>query len=344
MIKAKKSTIIVLILQFACCTCVDKVIRRSWIHYRCKPRTPRRVRFDCENPHNGGHGSHQRLTRSGTSPQLSGLMAHSTYLQRNSNYRFHNSVVHTDRFAAPIQVRTMLERESVPAMMERDPASLPPSHPQHTFVYHSNRRSSTPTPTGPPNSYYSSVKPKSPIPLETTAANSVTNHLDVRQRRYSTPNSPTMYAYPPTSPKRDDSNYSSISYLPEVRAYLQFMELDSSARQRSYSFSGRNTSRSSSRRSSRRSTRHRPRSRSPSPYALERTAMVSADEMSNYSSPSSYGQQYLTPQGSSDQGSFKSPESGTPDWLEGDDLEHPPSYEDCLTSLSRSSSIKTSFI
>lgn len=53
----------------------------------------------------------------------------------NSNYRFHNSVVHTDRFAAPIQVRTMLERESVPAMMERDPASLPPSHPQHTFVY-----------------------------------------------------------------------------------------------------------------------------------------------------------------------------------------------------------------
>jgi hypothetical protein len=49
-------------------------------------------------------------------------------------------------------------------------------------------------------------------------------------------------------------------------------------------------------------------------------------------SPSSYGR-YLTPQGSSDQSSFKSPEGGTPDWLV-DDFDHPPpSYEDCLMDM-----------
>jgi len=117
--------------------------------------------------------------------------------------------------------------------------------------------------------------------------------------------------------------------------------VDPSSRQRSHSFSGRNTSRSSSRRSSRRSSRHRPRSRSPSPYALERTAMAASEEMSNYSSPSSFGR-YLTPQGSSEQGSFRSPESGTPDWLL--DSDRAPSFEDCLSNLSRSSSIRTSFI
>lgn len=122
---------------------------------------------------------------------------------------------------------------------------------------------------------------------------------------------------------------------------FSLMIVDPVSRQRSHSFSGRNSSRNSSRRSSRRSSRHRPRSRSPSPYALERTAMISAsDEMSNYSTPGSYGR-YLTPQGSSDQGSFKSPESGTPDWFADED---PPAYEDCLSNLSRSGSIKTSFI
>lgn len=48
-------------------------------------------------------------------------------------------------------------------------------------------------------------------------------HVDPQQqRRYSTPSSPTMYAY--TERPQGPSNYSSMSYLPEVKTYLHFME------------------------------------------------------------------------------------------------------------------------
>ncbi|ODM95677.1 hypothetical protein Ocin01_11004 [Orchesella cincta] len=207
-----------------------------------------------------------------------------------------------------------------------------PTHLSNVLNYldGSSRRSSTPTPTTTSNFQ---MRPKSPF-------ESCGPHVDPQQRRYSTPSSPTMYAYqqrPPQGP----SNYSSMSYLPEVRTYLHFMEDDFSNRQRSHSFSGRST-----RRSLRRNAKVRV-PRSPSPFALERTMVE--DNGSNISSPSSFNTTYLTPPGSTDQGSFKSPESGTPDWLLNSDV--PPTHLDVEEAinlykqqLSRSSSIRTAFV
>lgn len=48
-------------------------------------------------------------------------------------------------------------------------------------------------------------------------------HVDPQQqRRYSTPSSPTMYAY--QQRPQGSSIFSSMSDLPEVRTYLHFME------------------------------------------------------------------------------------------------------------------------
>jgi len=116
---------------------------------------------------------------------------------------------------------------------------------------------------------------------------------------------------------------------------------DFSNRQRSHSFSGTRS------RSLRRKGHHPRIPRSPSPFALERTMVE--DNGSNISSQSSFGTTFLTPPGSTDPGSFKSPESGTPDWLLNSDV--PPTHFDVEEAvnnykqqLSRSSSIRTAFL
>lgn len=80
-----------------------------------------------------------------------------------------------------------------------------------------------------------------------------------------------------------------------------------------------------------------------------------SDNASKISTPSSFGNSvFLTPPGSTDQGSFKSPESGTPEWLLSSDVPPPRIIQliddtagegDLIfKQLSRSSSIRTAFL
>lgn len=118
---------------------------------------------------------------------------------------------------------------------------------------------------------------------------------------------------------------------------------DFSNRQRSHSFSGRST-----RRSPLLDSQRFPRT--PSPLTLDCTTID--DNASKISTPSSFGTTFLTPPGSTDQGSFKSPESGTPEWLLSSDVPPPrlitliDDGDDVLyKQLSRSkSSIRTAFL
>ncbi|CAL8099411.1 unnamed protein product [Orchesella dallaii] len=396
---------LLIFILFACCACLEASISAARRTY--KPHMPTRVRFaeDTEDDSNSRQRNpllfltttSRSATRSsisansgGSGPgrlEGSGLMAHSSYIQRFPNYRYSTVASSSGRSTPPpilsnksrtelgsgsikspasplIETQKLLDKDhhrSTPPIWTPAPGSpyTPPgkavrqdtagtgtssdtqqsqvsqkSSPTHISnvlkYFDGSRRSSTPTPTMTSNFH---MRPKSPF-------ESCGPHVDPQQRRYSTPSSPTMYAYQqrPQSP----SNYSSMSYLPEVRTYLHFMEDDFSNRQRSHSFSGR-----SARRSLRRKGQHPRVPRSPSPFALERTMVE--DTGSNISSPSSFGTTYLTPPGSTDQGSFKSPESVTPDWLLNADV--PPTHldvEEAINTykqqLSRSSSIRTAFV
>lgn len=89
-------------------------------------------------------------------------------------------------------------------------------------------------------------------------------------------------------------------------------------RQRSNSFSGRPTRLSLHRRSPRARVQpyHLPSPRTPSPlFSFDLSHVEDEASKLSLSTPSSFETTFLTPPGSTDQGSFKSPESCTPDWL-----------------------------
>lgn len=151
--------------------------------------------------------------------------------------------------------------------------------------------------------------------------------------------------------KLDKFAHSSIKMI-----FFCFSHLDDySNRQRSHSFSGR-----PAHKLQRRGVLAYTMPPARSPSLLEHTLADVIDlteSASKMSTPSSFGTTFLTPPGSTDHGSFKSPESGTPEWLLNADV--PPhcyvttameseeggvAYKPQPHSVSRSSSFRTPII